>query len=134
MLSLEAERRHWEGFDRALQKRVNGFPAFGEIHGPIRHRAAPANAVEDADADLARHQQQRRDLLGFELGVVPALHHVRPLATPLDEAQLASRQLLEAVGENDEDAARKDVNPDLHGQAKDVEEKRANDDPETTGA
>ena len=36
--------------------------------------------------------------------------------------------------ENDEDAARKDVNPDLHGQAKDVEEKRANDDPETTGA
>jgi hypothetical protein len=36
--------------------------------------------------------------------------------------------------DNDEDAARKDVNPDLHGQAKDVEEKRANDDPETTGA
>ncbi|HEY2225417.1 hypothetical protein [Actinomycetospora sp.] len=36
--------------------------------------------------------------------------------------------------DNDQDASRKDVNPDLHGQAKDVEEKRANNDPETTGA
>ena len=36
--------------------------------------------------------------------------------------------------ENDEDAARQDVNPDLHGQAKDVEEKRAKGDPEATGA
>lgn len=35
---------------------------------------------------------------------------------------------------SDEDAARKEVNPDLHGQARDVAEKRANDDPEATGA
>lgn len=36
--------------------------------------------------------------------------------------------------DSDDDAARKDVNPDLHGQAKDVEEKRSKGDPETTGA
>lgn len=38
------------------------------------------------------------------------------------------------TADSDDDAARQDVNPDLHGQARDVEEKRANDDPETTGA
>jgi hypothetical protein len=38
------------------------------------------------------------------------------------------------VAESDDDAARNYVNPDLHGQAREVEEKRANDDPETTGA
>jgi len=36
--------------------------------------------------------------------------------------------------DSDEEAAQHEVNPDLHGQAKDVEEKRAGDDPETTGA
>jgi hypothetical protein len=36
--------------------------------------------------------------------------------------------------DSDEDGARQDVNPDLHGQAREVEEKRANNDPETTGA
>jgi hypothetical protein len=35
---------------------------------------------------------------------------------------------------SEEDAARQEVNPDLHGQAREVEEKRANNDPETTGA
>lgn len=38
------------------------------------------------------------------------------------------------TAESEEDGARQDVNPDLHGQAREVEEKRANNDPETTGA
>ena len=38
------------------------------------------------------------------------------------------------TAESEDDAARQDVNPDLHGQARDVEEKRAHNDPETTGA
>jgi hypothetical protein len=56
----------------------------------------------------------------------------RAQETPMSESGGTSAPRPKA--DNDEDASRKDVNPDLHGQAKDVEEKRANDDPETTGA
>lgn len=38
------------------------------------------------------------------------------------------------TAESEEDGARQDVNPDLPGQAREVEEKRANNDQETTGA
>jgi hypothetical protein len=36
------------------------------------------------------------------------------------------------TADSDEDAARQDVNPDLHGQAADVEEKMQSDDPDAT--
>ena len=54
MLSLEAEGRRRKGFDRALQKRVNGFPAFGQIDRSVRRGAALADAVEQAHAGHAR--------------------------------------------------------------------------------
>jgi hypothetical protein len=57
----------------------------------------------------------------------------RALRAPDDEEIPMSEQP-RPQADSDDDHARKEVNPDLHGQAKDVEEKRANDDPETTGA
>ena len=105
MLSLEAQGGDRKGLGRSLQKRVNGFPGFGQIDRSVRHGSAMVDAVEDADADFAGNEQQRRNLLGLEIGIVPALHHVRPLPSPLDEAQLASRELVEAVRDDDEEPA-----------------------------
>src|SRR6185295_19805111 len=99
MLSLEAEGRDREGLDRTLQKRVNGFLAFGHVHLPIRRSAAVTDAVDEADAADSRNEQQRRQLGRLELGVVATAHRVRPLATPLDEPRMAPRELLEGVAE-----------------------------------
>ena len=56
MLSLEAQGRDRKGLDRSLQKRVNGFAGLGQIDRSIRHRAAVADAVEDAHAASARER------------------------------------------------------------------------------
>jgi hypothetical protein len=108
MLSLEAEGRDREGLDRSLQKRVNGFLAFGHVDRTVRRGAAVTDAVDEANAADSRDEHQRRQLGSLELGVVAAAHRVRPLATPLDEAQMAPRELVEGVGEQQQAAARID--------------------------
>ena len=65
MLSLEAEGRDREGLDRTLQKRVNGFLAFGHVDLPVRRGAAVMDTIDDANAADSRNEQQRRQLRRF---------------------------------------------------------------------
>jgi hypothetical protein len=60
MLPLEAEGRDRKGLDRTLQKRVNGFLAFGHIDWTVRCGAAVMDAVGEANAADSRNEQERR--------------------------------------------------------------------------
>ena len=52
MLSLEAEGGHGKGLDRTLQKRVNGFLAFGHVDGPVRCSPAVMDAIDEANGTV----------------------------------------------------------------------------------
>src|SRR5690242_19725217 len=108
MLSLKAEGRDRKGLDRTLQKRVNGFLAFGHVDRTVRHGAAVVDPVDEANAGDSRYEHECRQLGRLELGIAAAAHRVRPLATPFDEARMAPRNLVEAVAEQQEAAPRID--------------------------
>ena len=103
MLSLEAERCCRKGFGRTLQKRVNRLLAFHHDRpaGPRRCRGS-GHGPSDARRRRSRNDEQRRQCIGLDVVVGAALHDVRPLAPPLDEAGVAPRQLLEALAEDDQ--------------------------------
>ena len=93
VLSLEPQGRGGKGLDRSLQKRVNGFAALVRSTGSIRHRAAVTDADRAARTQTSPGTSSSVGTCSrLEIRVVAALHDVRPLPAPLDEARWRARR------------------------------------------